>query len=139
MVLHLPIEFLDAYLNGPRILSDERLAYLIISTSAPTFSSTSPDEEQEYDLFLLSTHFLGDSMALHTTANEFFELLAADGPKGIEAVLAKRSSEDIEYGEEEEIDTARLTEAMEEGLVTLAGWGQMVHGSSSRGTRRSSS
>lgn len=78
-----PKEFLDAYLNGPRTLSDERLAYLIISTSAPTFSSTSPDEEQEYDLFLLSTHFLGDSMALHTTANEFFELLAADGTKGV--------------------------------------------------------
>ncbi|GAA5849079.1 hypothetical protein JCM3766R1_002291 [Sporobolomyces carnicolor] len=69
---------LNSYLNGERLLGDDRLAYLVLSTPEQTFSNDS-DEIQDYDFFLFSTHFIGDGMALHTTANEFFTLLAADG------------------------------------------------------------
>ncbi|THG97375.1 hypothetical protein EW145_g7627, partial [Phellinidium pouzarii] len=44
----------------------------------PSFSpSSSSDEEiRDYDLLICATHFLGDGMALHRFANEFFVLLA---------------------------------------------------------------
>ncbi|GAA6061049.1 hypothetical protein JCM10212_004623 [Sporobolomyces blumeae] len=66
---------LDDYLNGDRTLSDERLAFLTILTAEPSFSTS--EQEQEYDFLLYSTHFLGDGMALHSTANEFFTLLSS--------------------------------------------------------------
>lgn len=80
-------------LNGKRILSDDRLACLIISSPlshgelaqrAGLASSqhqddgtTEHDHLAEFDYWLLTTHFLGDGMALHTTANEFFKLVAS--------------------------------------------------------------
>ncbi|GAA5843624.1 hypothetical protein JCM5353_007284 [Sporobolomyces roseus] len=66
---------LNDYLNGERTLSDERLAHLVVSTPEESLSSKN-GENQEYDFFLYSTHFLGDGMALHSTANEFFTLLS---------------------------------------------------------------
>ncbi|GAA5969180.1 hypothetical protein JCM11641_007500 [Rhodosporidiobolus odoratus] len=101
---------LDVYLNGSRTLSDCRLAYLVISTSAPTFASDST-EEQEYDFLLFSTHFLGDGMALHTTANEFFTLLGGSA----ESSLASFAH----------ADGKRLAPAMESKLLTPAAWGKL--------------
>ncbi|GAA5894333.1 hypothetical protein JCM5296_005141 [Sporobolomyces johnsonii] len=106
-------EYLDAYLNGPRTLSDERLAYLVLSTPEPTFSSAS-DEMQEYDFFLLSTHFLGDGMALHTTANEFFSLLA-------EKEESQSASNDTLA-----VELEKLPPAMETKVVTPEKWGKMA-------------
>ncbi|KAJ7631066.1 hypothetical protein FB45DRAFT_747482 [Roridomyces roridus] len=60
-------DLIDTYLNGPRTLANERLSYLIISQV----------EEQEFDFLLCATHFLGDGMALHQFANDFFSLLAS--------------------------------------------------------------
>jgi hypothetical protein len=74
-------ETLDLYLNGPRYLSDSKLGALWITTERPEsdLSSLSLQEGQEeatdFHFWLLATHFLGDGMALHSTANEFFELL----------------------------------------------------------------
>lgn len=74
-------EMLDEYLNGPRTLSDDRLAALFISTEADEVpigagvDTASSEEEQEFHFWLLATHFIGDGMALHSTANEFFKLL----------------------------------------------------------------
>ncbi|GAA5993870.1 hypothetical protein JCM5350_006826 [Sporobolomyces pararoseus] len=70
-------DILDSYLNGARTLSDKRLSHLVISTTKQAIERDVP-EVQEYDFFLFSTHFLGDGMALHSTANEFFTLLASE-------------------------------------------------------------
>lgn len=76
------IDLLDSYLNGPRTLSQDRLSYLIIShaqdcttTSPPTPAHSSSGDEASYDILICATHFLGDGMALHQFANDFFGLL----------------------------------------------------------------
>ena len=58
-------ELLDGYLNGPRTLSVERLSYLVVSEEGPSFN-----------VLFCATHYIGDGMALHQTANAFFTLLA---------------------------------------------------------------
>ncbi|KAF7307351.1 hypothetical protein MIND_00529100 [Mycena indigotica] len=60
-------ELIDAYLNGPRTLSNERLSYLIVG---------SRESSEDFDLLICATHFLGDGMALHQCANDFFGLLS---------------------------------------------------------------
>ncbi|GAA5950964.1 hypothetical protein JCM3765_004642 [Sporobolomyces pararoseus] len=70
-------DILDTYLNGERTLSGERLSHLVISTPEGSIQSET-STVQEYDFFLYSTHFIGDGMALHSTANEFFTLLASE-------------------------------------------------------------
>lgn len=74
------IELIDAYLNGDRTLSNDRLSYLIISSdSANTNISTdhNPESVKNYDLLICATHFLGDGMALHQFANDFFVILGS--------------------------------------------------------------
>ncbi|POY71246.1 hypothetical protein BMF94_5558 [Rhodotorula taiwanensis] len=78
-------EIISSYLNGPRTLSDEKLSYLVISRPGSAadvaFGSAADhvdDEMRDFDFFLFSTHFLGDGMALHSTAGEFFRLLTAE-------------------------------------------------------------
>ncbi|KAJ7446506.1 hypothetical protein B0H11DRAFT_2085053 [Mycena galericulata] len=73
-------ELIDAYLNGPRTLSNEHLSRLIISQSIQDASQSveaSAQELQDFDLLLCATHFLGDGMALHQFANDFFTVLAS--------------------------------------------------------------
>ncbi|KAJ7145201.1 hypothetical protein C8R43DRAFT_1013201 [Mycena crocata] len=79
-------EMIEAYLNGPRTLSNDRLSYLIISNhgSLPTPAISEPGV-QNFDLILCAAHFLGDGMALHQFANEFFSL-----------VSSPRTAEDLE-------------------------------------------
>ncbi|KAI8990453.1 hypothetical protein BD414DRAFT_483694 [Trametes punicea] len=108
-------ELIDAYLNGPRTLSNSRLSYLILSepptpsemmptpprTPSPTTVTfetgpASDDEEQveprrEYELLICAMHFLGDGMALHQFANDFFGLLA--GPKSDDELRAMLEEE----------------------------------------------
>ncbi|SCZ90966.1 BZ3500_MvSof-1268-A1-R1_Chr1-3g02429 [Microbotryum saponariae] len=139
-----PKALLDTYLNGDRTLSDARLSYLIFSTPDASFDAAT---EQEYDMYLFSTHFLGDGMALHTTANEIFTLLAdnADAAEGaaavknLEAVLREQVVKPI-FPEMASVveDTAdegaassafpveKLAQAMEAKLVTPEGWGRMA-------------
>jgi hypothetical protein len=74
----IPLELLDEYLNGPRTLSQDRLSYLIISReSKPTTTDSSADIPANYDILICATHFLGDGMALHQFANDFFGLLGS--------------------------------------------------------------
>ncbi|KPV78279.1 uncharacterized protein RHOBADRAFT_11250, partial [Rhodotorula graminis WP1] len=78
------------------------------------------DAEQEYDLFLLSTHFIGDGMALHSTANELLTLLA--GPSDREQVRAAGPASH----DDEAAALARahvLAPAMESKLVLSERWG----------------
>ena len=123
---------LDGYLNGERTLSDERLSYLVVSTPEGEFNSSDPEHEQEYDFWLFSTHFLGDGMALHTTANEFFNLLADASPdqitphNNIEALLSARGEEATQPGAELVVKPEGFAHAMESKLVTPEGWGRMA-------------
>lgn len=94
------VELIDAYLNGDRTLSNERLSYLILSsdltalptpplTLRPTDSTNDPSEPIcGHDLLICATHFVGDGMALHRFANEFFGLLGSDKTlEGLETML----------------------------------------------------
>ncbi|GJJ09624.1 hypothetical protein Clacol_003847 [Clathrus columnatus] len=65
---------IDYFLNGPRTLSNNRLSYLILSLNGSPTSENEP--LQDFDLLICATHFLGDGMALHMLANDFFTLLA---------------------------------------------------------------
>ncbi|GAA5875905.1 hypothetical protein JCM16303_004038 [Sporobolomyces ruberrimus] len=100
-------EILVDYLNGERTLSDDKLASLVISTPEPTFGKKG-DETQEFDFFLYSTHFLGDGMALHSTANEFFTLLASENvPVRVATPLnADRNLSHLPPALESEIETS---------------------------------
>ncbi|KDE08240.1 hypothetical protein MVLG_01506 [Microbotryum lychnidis-dioicae p1A1 Lamole] len=110
-----PKALLDTYLNGDRTLSDERLSYLIFSTAEASFDAAT---EQEYDMYLFSAHFLGDGMALHTTANEIFTLLA-DNADATEGAAAVKNLEAV-------LREQALPQAMEAKLVTPEGWGRMA-------------
>ena len=66
------IDIIDSYLNGPRTLSPNRLASLIVADRGQ-----GEDGLTNFEVMLLSTHFLGDGMALHTFMNEFYTLLAS--------------------------------------------------------------
>ncbi|GAV98829.1 hypothetical protein LENED_000238 [Lentinula edodes] len=70
-------ELIDSYLNGPRTLSAQRLSYGPVQ-------STQVEDWFDYDLLLCTTHFIGDGMALHQCANDFFTLLSS-----------KRSTEEL--------------------------------------------
>lgn len=74
------IALIDAYLNGVRTLSNDRLSYLIISSDCEN-TNVSTDHSlksvKNYDLMICATHFLGDGMALHQFANDFFVLLGS--------------------------------------------------------------
>jgi hypothetical protein len=74
------IDLIDAYLNGDRTLSNDRLSYLIISSDSSNTNIAadhSPESVKNYDLMICATHFLGDGMALHQSANDFFVILGS--------------------------------------------------------------
>lgn len=112
-------ELIDAYLNGPRTLGEDRIAMLMLGNipqdgrdAIPTPASTpSPEtgrkeafppfeDVREFDLLICATHYVGDGMALHTFANEFFNLIAGKNELGKE-----RSTEEIEEMLEREWQT----------------------------------
>ena len=95
-------ELIHSYLNGPRTLSNQRISYLILSTSnpipTPDPAPSSPDNDQpaesDFDLLICAAHFLGDGMALHQFAHEFFTLLGSqDSVQDLEEMLNKEWSE----------------------------------------------
>lgn len=70
-------------------------------------------------------------MALHSTANEFFGLLAGEGEgvRNIESVLREKGGKGgpSTWEEREEvIDVGSLAQALESKLLTPAGWGRMA-------------
>jgi hypothetical protein len=80
-------ELIDAFLNGPRTLSSDKLSTLIVS-EPPIFSSCSGDplpagshalkEEallRDYELMVCAAHFIGDGLSLHRTCNDLFYML----------------------------------------------------------------
>ena len=71
------VDIIDSYLNGPRTLSNDRLAMLVIADRGSV-----QDEKHTFEVMLLATHFLGDGMALHTFMNEFYTLLSSSSTPG---------------------------------------------------------
>jgi hypothetical protein len=89
LLLTINSELIDTYLNGPRTLSNERLSYLVVSSD-----DKSQDAERNYDFLICATHFLGDGMALHSFANDFFGLLGGTlDDKSLEEKLSNEWSE----------------------------------------------
>jgi hypothetical protein len=94
-------DLIHSYLNGPRTLSNERISHLILSTAnsipTPNPSSASVDNEQpenDFDLLICAAHFLGDGMALHQFAHDFFTLLGyQDSVQDLEGILNKEWNE----------------------------------------------
>ncbi|PPR02704.1 hypothetical protein CVT26_009807 [Gymnopilus dilepis] len=111
-------DLIDSYLNGPRTLSNDRLSYLIVSSDDP-----SQGMEKNFDFLICATHFLGDGMALHQFANDFFTLLG--GPSSIEDLQTKLS---MEWQSRVQKKPPTLPSPMEDRLPLIAsqGFGPVV-------------
>lgn len=111
-------DLIDSYLNGPRTLSNDRLSYLIVSSDDP-----SQGMEKNFDFLICATHFLGDGMALHQFANDFFTLLG--GPSSIEDLQTKLS---MEWQSRVQKKPPTLPSSMEDRLPLIAsqGFGPVV-------------
>lgn len=94
-------DIMSTYLNGPRTLANDRLAMLFV---------TSPEDPQdEYEVMLCATHFLGDGMALHTFMNELYTLVGSD-----------KSVADLQHMIKDELDAALdLPASLEERLPSV--------------------
>lgn len=68
-------DIIGTYLNGPRSLSSDRLAMLVVAHKGGN----------SYEVMLCATHYLGDGMALHTFMNEFYTSLG-DATNTIESL-----------------------------------------------------
>ncbi|KAF4604942.1 hypothetical protein EYR40_003725 [Pleurotus pulmonarius] len=95
-------DLIDSFLNGPRTLSNQRLSYLYFSvpddagTSLPSPPPT-PDPGSAKQLIesyvscewiVCATHFLGDGMALHQFANDYFSLFGSSkSDDALEAIM----------------------------------------------------
>ncbi|KDR73381.1 hypothetical protein GALMADRAFT_72818 [Galerina marginata CBS 339.88] len=105
-------DLIDAYLNGPRTLSNERLSYLIVSCA-----DQSSGTQRNYDFLICATHFLGDGMGGHQFANDFFSLLGSPSDlTSLREVLSKEWSERCFRGRER---VPTLPSSMEERLPAL--------------------
>jgi hypothetical protein len=74
----------DSYLNGPRILSSEKLSCLVVAqpwrsgqTADISSSPETRDTIRDVRFMLSTTHYVGDGVSLHTWANHFFGLLGS--------------------------------------------------------------
>ncbi|KAJ7698644.1 hypothetical protein B0H17DRAFT_324927 [Mycena rosella] len=70
-------ELISAYMDGPRVLSNDYLSYLIISRQG-TVPDGPDNETAEYDLLMCAPHFIGDGTALHQSTHELLCLVTSD-------------------------------------------------------------
>ncbi|KIO24779.1 hypothetical protein M407DRAFT_212016 [Tulasnella calospora MUT 4182] len=114
-------ELIDQYLNGDRILGDDKLSCLILSENA----SSAGEDMAEYNILVCAVHFLGDGMALHRFANELFTLLAEAGTG--ETLTAEDYEELLRNEWEAKWGSARVTlasvlpPAVEDSLAPVTG------------------
>ncbi|KAG6814136.1 hypothetical protein H0H92_002131 [Tricholoma furcatifolium] len=78
-------ELIDSYLNGPRTLSNDRISYLMVSFPENPHVGT---DNVRCEFLICAAHFLGDGMALHQFANEFFGLLGSLSMVQLSALLS---------------------------------------------------
>ncbi|KAG8918262.1 hypothetical protein FRC01_001956 [Tulasnella sp. 417] len=65
-------ELFDRFLNGKRVLGENRLSYLIVTESL----SDAERECAEYSLLICSTHFSADGVSFQQLGNEFCTIVA---------------------------------------------------------------
>lgn len=124
-------DLIESYLNGPRTLSNERLSYLVVSRtpakpptppSTPRTSEVTPvwlddDNATDYELFICAAHSIGDGMALHQFANDFFGLLgSASSQEAMEQLAADEWKQ--RWGRRLPPDIPALPASVEENLGT---------------------
>ncbi|KAF8217762.1 hypothetical protein K438DRAFT_1795604 [Mycena galopus ATCC 62051] len=68
------LELISTYMDGPRVLSNEYLSYLIISES----QNSSDKDVSQYDILMCAPHFIGDGTSLHQSTHELLCLLTSD-------------------------------------------------------------
>ncbi|KAJ7824440.1 hypothetical protein B0H14DRAFT_3728571 [Mycena olivaceomarginata] len=108
---HLSPEMIDTYLNGPRTLSTKRLSYLVISQQQTELNQELPN----FGFMLCAAHFIGDGLALHNFANDFFSLLASDRTDGdLECLLTDEWY--TRWGENKLENSLRLPSSLEDRL-----------------------
>ena len=112
-------ELLDAYLNGPRTLSQNCLSYLIISCADTASEHSSAERVLDYDVFICAAHFIGDGMALHQFANDFFCLLG--GPSTNEELSSTLSLEWQRHHDGYRNQEFKLPSPLEDRLPSLQG------------------
>jgi hypothetical protein len=61
-------------MDGPRVLSNEYLSYLIISES----ESPLDKNVSQYDILMCAPHFIGDGTALHQSTHALLCLLTSE-------------------------------------------------------------
>ncbi|KAJ7150987.1 hypothetical protein C8R43DRAFT_1005842 [Mycena crocata] len=67
-------ELITAYMDGPRILSNDHLSYLVISEP-----EIIPDDEiARYDILMCAPHFIGDGTSLHQSTHELLSLVTSE-------------------------------------------------------------
>ncbi|CDZ97947.1 hypothetical protein [Phaffia rhodozyma] len=130
-------ELVDAFLNGPRTLSDKLLAKISISTPpAPKEGEKDPrdifpnpanpvgvtGENKHFEFMFFAGHFLGDGVSFAVIANEFLTLIAND-----------MTDEDLGALVQTEIDARVLVKAnpipvsTERRLAIPRSWGKFQH------------
>ncbi|KAJ7699489.1 hypothetical protein B0H16DRAFT_1836277 [Mycena metata] len=71
-------ELISAYMDGPRVLSDDYLSYLIVSEREDNDNISDTDANvSQYDLLMCAPHFIGDGTALHQSTHELLCLLSS--------------------------------------------------------------
>ncbi|KAF7303295.1 putative 15-O-acetyltransferase Tri3 [Mycena kentingensis (nom. inval.)] len=106
-------ELIDEYLNGPRTLSNERLSYLILAQEKAT------QADNNFDLLICATHFLGDGMALHQFANDFFSLLADQ--RDLDVILTDEWEKRCALGKNKDETYGNLPSSLESRLPAQQG------------------
>ena len=87
-------DFINAFLyDDPRILSSERLSYLVVSGQDPQGHTEkhSMADTENFDIFLCAGHCIGDGIAMRMLCNEFLCLIG--GPLTTEELTSDLSSE----------------------------------------------
>ena len=63
-------------MNGPRLLSNEHMSNLVISTPTPS-PETDNSADGEYIIFICAAHFIGDGPTLHQSTHDLLYLLTS--------------------------------------------------------------
>ncbi|KZV77597.1 hypothetical protein PENSPDRAFT_7426 [Peniophora sp. CONT] len=131
-------EVIDSCLNGSRILASDRVSHLSVSRApaqepypsppqTPSLSSvgqdafqTAREEKHEFQVLLTALHCLGDGMAMHTMANDFFSMVG--GSKSDDELRAYMAAEWKKHVERPMADgNDLLPPCLEDSLPELKG------------------